>query len=648
MFDLIRKSNSIPTLLGNSQQLVPSNRLFFSILAINLYRSVSQEKTSTDLRPIPGAFFIVLIQRSSATTSPVSIRHSPFAMRHLLILLFLLLLPRTPDSSAITTASFAPVPFPLSTNSRWIVDAAGRRVKLACANWAAHLEPAVAEGLGKQPLDAISKSVAAMGFNCVRLTWPLYLLTNSSFGSLTVRQSLELLGLAESAAGIRVNNPWLLDLTLVQAFQAVVFNLASNNLMVILDNQLSKPGWCCSKYDGNGFFGDKFFDPDEWLKGLETMATMFNGFSSVVGMSLRNELRGPKQNVTLWYRYMERGAEVVHSANPDMLVILSGLDYDKDLSFLSESQVEVSFTGKLVFEYHWYGFSDGGNWDSGNPNEVCAMVIRNITRKGGFLLERGWPLFLSEFGIDQGGTNEADNRFFSCFLSYAAEMDVDWALWALQGSYYIREEQLGFDETYGALSWDWCKARNSSFIRRLASIASPFQGPGLSQNSPHNAIFHPRTGLCIVINSQLRQLQLGQCADSDAWNFTRQGELMLKDTKFCLQAQGVGKAVKLRSCCRDSRAKWELISDSKMHISSNLTNHGGRVCLDITNDGIIMTNLCKCLSQDGTCNPDTQWFKIIRSNREVHGQIFKKLTSPFVKVEQFYSRKWRKGKISLT
>ncbi|KAJ8465767.1 hypothetical protein OPV22_028319 [Ensete ventricosum] len=546
-----------------------------------------------------------------------------------------------------TTASPAPIALPLSTSSRWVVDDDGRRVKLACVNWAAHLEPAVAEGLSKQPLDAISKSVAAMGFNCVRLTWPLYLLTDSSFGSLTVRQSLERLGLAESAAGVRVNNPGLLDLTLVQAFQAVVSNLASNSLMVILDNQISKPGWCCSKYDDNGFFGDKYFDTDEWLRGLEMMATMFNSSASVVGMSLRNELRGPKQNVSLWYRYMQRGAEIVHSANPDILVILSGLDYDKDLSFLSEKQVNLSFTKKLVFEYHWYGFSDGGDWGSQNPNEVCAMVIGNITRKGGFLLEQGWPLFLSEFGIDQRGVNEADNHFLSCFLSFAAEKDIDWALWALQGSYYIREGQLGLDETYGALSWDWCKARNSSFIQRLSAIQSPFQGPGLPKSSPYNMIFHPSTGLCIVTNSQLKQLQLGQCAESSAWSYTRQKNLVLKGTKYCLQPEGVSKPAKLGVGCKVSTAKWDLISSSKMHISSNLTNNGNNVCLDIDDNGTIMTNRCKCLSLDGTCNPGSQWFKIIRSSREVNDQIFKQHRSQFVQVEQLYPDDCRKDRNSL-
>ncbi|KAD0345287.1 hypothetical protein E3N88_44424 [Mikania micrantha] len=33
----------------------------------------------------------------------------------------------------------------------------------------------------------------------------------------------------------------------------VVASLDRNNVMMILDNQISKPGWCCSDFDGNGF-----------------------------------------------------------------------------------------------------------------------------------------------------------------------------------------------------------------------------------------------------------------------------------------------------------------------------------------------------------------------------------------------------------
>ncbi|KAF8399806.1 hypothetical protein HHK36_015677 [Tetracentron sinense] len=545
---------------------------------------------------------------------------------------------------------------PLSTDSRWIVDESGQRVKLACVNWASHLETMVAEGLSKQPLDDISKRIVSMGFNCVRLTWPLFLVTNDSFASVTVRQSFQSLGLLESVAGIQANNPSMLDLPLIQAYQVVVSNLGDNNLMVILDNHISKPGWCCSNFDGNGFFGDRYFAPDLWLKGLTRMAAMFNGVTCVVGMSLRNELRGSKQNISDWYRYMEQGAEAVHSSNPDVLIILSGLNYDKDLSFLVKQPVDLTFTGKLVFEVHWYSFSDGKAWETGNANQVCGSVVNNMMRKGGFLLEQGWPLFLSEFGVDQRGSNVNDNRYLNCFFGVAAELDLDWALWTLVGSYSLREGVMGMDETYGLLTWSWCGTRNSSFLQRISALQSPFQGtfvylvisshtldrynaivdifnefrdcgvviceigytptlwPGLSNARVHKIIFHPSTGLCVRRNSGMEPLKLGSCSESDAWTYTPQKLLYIKGTYYCLQADGLGKPAKLTIICTQPGTKWEMISDSKMHLSTKLADDS-TVCLDIDSSNTIITNPCKCLSRDQTCDPGSQWFKLANSTR---------------------------------
>uniref|UniRef100_J3LYY1 Uncharacterized protein n=2 Tax=Oryza brachyantha TaxID=4533 RepID=J3LYY1_ORYBR len=458
-----------------------------------------------------------------------------------------------------------------------------------------------------------------MGFNCVRLTWPTYLATNATLANLPLRWSLELLGMRESAAGVRVNNPQLLDLPLIDVFKEVVSALGRNNIMVILDNQMTTPGWCCSQRDGNGFFGDTYFDPDEWLSGLSTMATMFRNTKNVVGMSLRNELRGDKQNVTLWFRYMQQGAEVVHAANPGVLVILSGLEFDNTLDFLFSKKVQLSFTGKLVYEQHWYGFSDGGNWGSQNQNDVCGMVVGFIKYKGLFLLQQGWPLFFSEFGFDMSGAHVADNRYLTCFLSVAAEMDLDWAIWALQGSYYIREGTLAYDESYGLLSWDWSATRNPSFIKRINSLQSPFQGPGLpNSKEPYNVIFHPLTGLCLVVKSS-EALELGPCDESNAWSYTSTNQLVLKHTGQCLQAKSVGENAKLGTDCSKSSAKWQLISYSGMHVSAELTKNGTRVCLDATPDGTIETNLCECLTLDPNCNPESQWFKIILSSKGIPG-----------------------------
>ncbi|XAR64472.1 Cellulase [Bertholletia excelsa] len=515
--------------------------------------------------------------------------------------------------SLITPRPRPAVALPLSTDSRWIVDESGRRVKLACVNWASHLEAVVAEGLSRQPVDAISGRIPLLGFNCVRLTWPLFLATNDSLANLTVRQSLHGLGLIASISGFQANNPSILDLPLVGAYQAVVDSLAKFKVMVILDNHISKPGWCCSDFDGSGFFGDLYFDPDLWLKGLTKMATMFKGSSNVVGMSLRNELRGPKQNVNDWYKYMQKGAEAVHAANPYVLVILSGLSYDKDLSFLQNRSLSLTFTGKVVFEVHWYAFSDGPAWKTGNANQVCGQVGGNLMRRSGFLLDKGYPLFISEFGVDQRGINVYENRYLNCFLGLVAELDLDWALWTVAGSYYLREGVIESEEFYGLFNWNWCEARNSSFLERISAVQSPFQGPGLSDTKPFKMIFHPLTGLCVQRKSLLEPPKLGPCSQSPAWSYTQQKTLTIKGTYFCLQAEGLDRPAKLGILCGGSNSKWEVISDSKMQLLSKLDN-GTMACLDVDpSSNQIITSTCKCLSRDNMCDPGRQWFKIVNS-----------------------------------
>ncbi|XP_010249431.1 PREDICTED: uncharacterized protein LOC104591975 [Nelumbo nucifera] len=529
----------------------------------------------------------------------------------LLVVCFHVLNPNVllPEQPAIATA------LPLYTDSRWIVDESGKRVKLACANWVSHLQPVLAEGLNRQPLDVISKWIVSMGFNCIRLTWPLWVATNDTLASLTVQQSFESLGLLESIGAIRVNNPSMLNLTIIQAFQAVVSNLGKNGVMVIIDNHISQPGWCCANRDGNGFFGDIYFDPDLWIKGLTRMATLFNGTSNVIGMSLRNELRGPKQNVSVWYKYMQQGAEAVHRANPDVLTILSGLDYDKDLHFLRNQPLNLSFTRKLVFELHWYSFSDGDAWSTGNPNQVCGRVVNALKDKILFVLDQGYPLFVSEFGIDLRGGSLADNRYSNCIFGVAAELDFDWALWAFMGSYYLREGVMGLDEVYAVMNWGWSGPRNSTFLRRLSALQSPFRGAGLDEVAPYQILYHPLTGLCVQRGSFKKplDLKLGSCAESAQWMYTPEMTLAVNGTTvLCLQADGLGRRAKLRGDCSSPATKWKPISDSRMHLSTTLPTNS-TACLDIDSKNNIIASRCQCLWGDASCDPASQWFKIIYS-----------------------------------
>ncbi|MFS7923819.1 putative glycoside hydrolase superfamily [Helianthus anomalus] len=171
--------------------------------------------------------------------------------------------------------------FPLSTSSRWIVDEnTGDRVKLACVNWPGHLHVMIPEGLNKRPVkDIVSDISHKMGFNCVRLTWATYMYTR--YSNLTVSESLDRWNLTVTKEGIARNNPEVLEMSIVEAQNAVVNAMGKGKIMVVLDNHISLPEWCCGYNDGNGFFGDEDFDPDEWVRGLVTVACRYKGNPSV-------------------------------------------------------------------------------------------------------------------------------------------------------------------------------------------------------------------------------------------------------------------------------------------------------------------------------------------------------------------------------
>ena len=70
------------------------------------------------------------------------------------------------------------ISFPLTTGTIGdkvvVVDADGARAKLACVNWyGAHMEGHVVNGLDKQTISSIAKTISELGFNCIRLPFSL-------------------------------------------------------------------------------------------------------------------------------------------------------------------------------------------------------------------------------------------------------------------------------------------------------------------------------------------------------------------------------------------------------------------------------------------------------------------------------------------
>lgn len=75
--------------------------------------------------------------------------------------------------------------------------------------------------------------------------------TRPDHGNKTVAQSLDSMNLTQAREGIARNNPQLLNLSLQDAYEAVVDAIGANGLMLVLDNHVSKPMWCCASGGGN-------------------------------------------------------------------------------------------------------------------------------------------------------------------------------------------------------------------------------------------------------------------------------------------------------------------------------------------------------------------------------------------------------------
>ena len=391
---------------------------------------------------------------------------------------------------------------PLHTSSRWILDSNNQRVKLRCVNWATHLEANTPEGLQHRPIEDIATMIASYGFNCVRLTWSIELALNpdvsvkSSFEAAADAFSLPhdpLLALYNDAVA---HNPFVQG-TVMDAFTATVDALADAGLGIILDNHVSKPSWCCNLTDGNGWWGDdpnyyantsRFFNTDDWLTGLSTMAAWAKDKPAVIGIGVRNEIRGiPVLQDTLgtsrttWRDRVPRGITAIHDAHPGLLAIVGGTLGGTNYSFLRSEPLDRSaWPDRVVYEYHIYSYSVG------YATGTCWLFEQEMGAAAGYLLTQGedytGPLWVSEFGFGMtGGTNsglsDGDWAYFDCLRGYLEGNDADWSIWAVQGDYYVRDGIVSHDESYGLLSSDWSGLRNPDILSLLSGMMAVTQGP---------------------------------------------------------------------------------------------------------------------------------------------------------------------------
>lgn len=105
------------------------------------------------------------------------------------------------------------------------------------------------------------------------------------------------------------------------------------------------------------------------------------------------------------------------------------------------------------------------------------------------------------------------------------------------------------------------------------------------------------------------------------WTYTANKTLEVTGTRYVLESSGEAKKP-VQVMARSSRqaSHWDMISSSKLQLASK-SKDGSKLCLDIDSRGLIITEKCKCPdSSDPTCDPSSQWFKLVDSTTSSVGQ----------------------------
>lgn len=378
----------------------------------------------------------------------------------------------------------------------------------------------IPEGIEFQSIESIVEKMKNIGFNFIRHPYAIQMIDQVYEGgdvkmidSLTAALGQE--NGTRVAEGIIKNNPsFTKDTTRFEILSHVAEAEANAGMLMHLDNHISQAQWCCSMTDGNAWFGDKQFNIDNWVRGLTYMANWAKDHKNILSISLRNELRKSELDPSLqynwvnWWGNVTNAAESIHEANPDLLITISGLNYDIDLSALTAQsnlltapssgvdaipgadsmepmyadlgKTKFGQAKKAVLELHAYKMSYLYN----NITENCPKIEAALFNYGmnalgigkpdgcdGFELgcadaKVNLPVLLTEFG-DAQDDSYSKNTMQNCLRQFTTKNKIGWNHWAIAGSYRIREGIQVNEDTWGMLTKDFSEYRSSDAVNNF-------------------------------------------------------------------------------------------------------------------------------------------------------------------------------------
>jgi aryl-phospho-beta-D-glucosidase BglC (GH1 family) len=290
-------------------------------------------------------------------------------------------------------------------------------------------------GLWSRSMSSMLDQIKTLGFNTIRVPY-----TNQMFDA------------ASTPNGIDFNqNPDLQGLTALQILDKLVAGAESRGLRIILDRHrpdasAQSPLWYTSGTS-----------EQRWLDDWTMLATRYKGRSTVVGADLHNEPHGTAtwgdgNMSTDWRLAAERGGNAVLTANPDLLIIVEGVEvaggqtywWGGNLRNAGASPVRLNVANRLVYSPHDYPASVyAQTWfsDPTYPKNLPAVW----DAAWGYLASSGTaPIWIGEFGTKNQTTS--DQQWFSGMVTYATQKGMSFSFWCLNPD---------SGDTGGILQDDW-------------------------------------------------------------------------------------------------------------------------------------------------------------------------------------------------
>jgi endoglucanase len=371
---------------------------------------------------------------------------------------------------------------PLSTSGRFIVDAHGKRVRLAGVNWYGASEDfGVPDGLDQTNRSALAGLIAAQGFNCVRLPFSVWMTEQS----------------APVPEQYLAANSDLYGSTPIQVYDACVEALTEQGLVVIPNCHLLDFGWCCSTKDDNGLWYNDRWPAQKFTTAWQEITTRYASNPLVAAMDVKNEPRqatvGGHELTPTWgtggqtdfaAMYTTVG-NLIHQINPRPLIVCEGLNYACDLTGVAKHPVQLKEPHKVVYSMHDYA------WPTSHPaSQSQAAYIAQMNKNGGYILADGIaPLWIGEFGDTASSLAPPVDapRWWNNIRGWLTGADIDWCWWALNPTHGQASEpgtdQIKYDwgapEPYGLLTPTWSEVGFPAVMTMLQAMIPPRTGPGV-------------------------------------------------------------------------------------------------------------------------------------------------------------------------